>query len=139
MKLSAIILIAGTCLVSLATSKEQQDFPDFLKLSKKHILYNWEKNSSNESYLFTTDSSFTELKKEISEQLGSEWIAELRKTEENESKEKFVVFRHPKRPDVQIWFRHQKVDFMGKEFSVSLDVLKDLPIIEFVEQDGVRQ
>lgn len=133
MKLSVIILIAGTCLAGLAASKEQQDLPDFLKLAKKHILYDWEKNSSDESYLFTTDSSFSELKKEICEQLGSEWIAELREKEENETEEKFVVFRHPKRPDIQIWFRHQKADFMGKEFRVSLDVLKNLPIIEFVE------
>jgi hypothetical protein len=134
MKLSVIILIAGTFLTSLAASKEQQALPDFLKFAKKHILYDWEKSSSEESYLFTTDSSFAELKKEISEQLGSKWIAELRETEENETEEKFVVFRHPKRPDVQIWFRHQKVDLMGKEFSVNINVLKNLPVIEFVEQ-----
>jgi hypothetical protein len=136
MKLSVIILVAGTLVASLAASKEQQDLPDFLKFSKKHILYDWEKNSSDESYLFTTDSSFAELKKEISEQLGTEWTAELRETEEDEIEERFVVFRLPKRPDVQIWFRHQKADFMGKKFRVSLDVLKNLPVIEFVEPGG---
>jgi hypothetical protein len=124
-------LFAVASLTGCATSEIQSSEIDITSIFVDDTLLNKETDGTTQSYNYSTNTPFKELKIAMMDLLGDEW-RELQTSEPQ--KEHRVVFINPKQPSTQIWLSQDEHEFAEDRFVVSLTLLTKLPALNFGSQ-----
>jgi len=128
MKALLSTIFTALFLVGCVTPQTESSEIDITTIFANDTLINKESDGSSNTYTYSTNTHFEELKVALIELLGNGW-SELQ-TNEPQMKSK-AVFINPKQPDKQVWLSQKEREFAGGRFVVSLTLLTDLPVLSF--------
>jgi hypothetical protein len=112
----------------LALADQTNPLPDFSKALPKAVLWNQTKLNGIETYSYATDVEFSDLKKRFIKFLGRGWTEASMADVLDDTSEKItrnVIFTNPDYPGIQVGLTLMGMEFMGKQFMVSITILTE--------------
>ncbi len=134
MKPTYLLLTLALALSTCLYAKDPKPLPDFTKAFPQGKLFEQTKLSGVETYGYSTDLPFKELKKKFMAFLGKGWMEVKTGHEEKKATDEIMkskgltleghmFFTHPDYPKIQIGLTQIKMQIEGKKFMASITVI----------------